>query len=174
LSDTALVRSHLDVSVISPGSTPGVFDKDVILSALDSVSNGEDTMVKVCSASFSDNTRAVRLEGHLIGFNGNSDWLLVEGSLELGSRSSNIFVSRKLDTITLVLALSISSGVSVLGFKCKSIFLDVVEGVVHETAIATTIRFVTIDELLLGVGIELSSLDLLGTFNGTGGGEGPA
>jgi hypothetical protein len=45
-----VVGSEFDVSLISPGSTPGVLDKEVLFIILSSVSDCEDTMVKRGSA----------------------------------------------------------------------------------------------------------------------------
>jgi len=46
--------------------------------------NGEDGMVEVCSAFGGvKNTRSVGLEDHLVGLNGDSEWLSGKGSLHL-------------------------------------------------------------------------------------------
>jgi hypothetical protein len=39
-----------------------------------SVTNSEDTVVKVLSASLGNDTGSVHLEGNLVGLNGDRDW----------------------------------------------------------------------------------------------------
>ena len=77
--------SDLDVSSLTPGITPGVLDEVVLDSVFDTISSGEDTMVKIGTAlGSSDDTSFVELEDEFVGLNGNRDWLLVKGSFELG------------------------------------------------------------------------------------------
>ena len=53
------------------------------------VSDGEDTVIELGSASGGDDTGSVRLESHLIGFDGNGDWSFAgKGGLHLGGGSS--------------------------------------------------------------------------------------
>jgi len=176
VGNTALGEGHLDVTLVTPAGTPGVLDENVVSSLFGTVANSEDTVVKSGSASGFDDTTGVHLEGRLIGFNGNGDWSLGNGSLELGSRWGDIFERFDL-TNTLagfVLAGTLLGLVSIFGFKHEWGFLDVLEGVVHETTIAALVNLVAVNELLLGEGLELSGLLEHSTFNGTGGGESPA
>merc|ERR1711976_162743 len=82
LSDTALVEGHLDVAIVTPAGAPGVLDEDVVNSVFSAVADSEDTVVESAAAAGSDDTTVVELEGRLIGFNGNGDWTLGNGSLE--------------------------------------------------------------------------------------------
>jgi len=180
LENTAdVVGSDSDVSLISPAGAPGVLDKEEVLSVEGSVSDGEDTVVEVGSASGGDDSRSVTLEGVLVGLDGDGDWLLVDGGLELSGGLGNINESSNLaDSLGgNVLASSISGGVSVVGLELEWVGLDVFEGIVHQTSVATFVSVLStsaVNELLLGVGLELSVLDEHSSLNGTGGGEGPA
>merc|ERR1711982_204543 len=61
-----------DVSLFAPAGAPGVLDKEVWGSVVRSVSDGEDTVVKVGSAcGVVEDSTAVHLPGHLVGFDGD-------------------------------------------------------------------------------------------------------
>ena len=149
------------------------------MSVKGTVSDGEDTVIEVGSASGGDDTGSVRLEGHLIGFDGNGDWSISEGGSHLAGGVLNIGESRDgTDSSGFgVVAAGNSSGsggVWVVRFELEWGGLDVLESVVHESTIASTVLLGAGDELLLGEGFEGSSSDGISSFNGTGGGEGPA
>ena len=77
-------NSDLDVTINTPVWSPGVLDKVVFLSVLSSVTNGKDSMVEGGSAlSRGKDTTSVGLENGLVGLDGNGDWSLGNGSLEL-------------------------------------------------------------------------------------------
>lgn len=74
----------LNVSCLSPAGTPGVSDKVVFFSVLGSVSDSGDGVVKGGSASAGiEDTTGVHLEDSSVGFDGNSNWSVGDGSLEL-------------------------------------------------------------------------------------------
>ena len=84
--DTAnVVLSNFDISIISPTSTPGVLDKEVVNSVLSTITNSKDTMVKLSTATLGEDTWGIGLEGSLIGFDGNWNGLFYEGSFQLSS-----------------------------------------------------------------------------------------
>jgi hypothetical protein len=87
---TDVVLSNSNVTLVTPASSPRVLDKEVVLSVKSTVSDGEDTVIEVGSASGGDDTAGVGLEGELIGFNGNGDWLLGKSRFHLGGGLSNI------------------------------------------------------------------------------------
>ena len=149
------------------------------MSVKGSVSDGEDTVIEVGSASGGDDTGSVRLEGHLIGLNGNGDWSFTESGSQLGSSLTNIGEVRDgSDTLGGVVVAagdsSGSGGVWVVGLELEWSGLDVLESVVHESSIASRVLLGARDELLLREGFKGSSLDGISSFNGTSGGEGPA
>ena len=150
-----------------------------MLSTEGTVSDGEDTVIEVGSASGGDDTGSVRLEGHLIGFNSNGDWSFSKGGSHLAGGVGNIGESRDgTDSSGFgVVAAGNSSGsggVWVVRFELEWGGLDVLESVVHESSIASTVLLGAGDELLLREGFKGSTLDGISSFNGTGGGEGPA
>ena len=149
------------------------------MSVKGTVSDGEDTVIEVGSASGGDDTGSVRLEGHLIGFDGNGDWSDGKGGLHLGGGVSNIGEGGdSSDTLGFVVVAAGDStgtgGVWVGGLELEWSGLDVLESIVHESTIASRVLLGAGDELLLREGFKGSSLDGISSFNGTGGGEGPA
>jgi len=174
-----LVWSDSDVTSVTPVWTPGVLDEDVVLTVEVTETNSEDTVIELLTATGGDDTTSVGLEDGLIGFDGNGDWGVGDGSLELGGGTLlDILVTVDLtDTLGgVVLASTLSGSVWVLSLGFESVLLDVFEGVVHKTTVATHVTVGTgaVNELLLGVGLESTGLDEHSTFDGTGGGERPA
>jgi len=77
-----------DVTLISPSWSPGVSDDVVLLSILNTISDGGDGVIEVGSASGGvENTTGVTLESHSVGLNGHGNWSLSNSSDELGGRS---------------------------------------------------------------------------------------
>jgi len=54
------------------------------LSTLVAISDGEDTVVKLGSASRGEDSTSVHLESHLVSLNSDGDWAMGETSLHLG------------------------------------------------------------------------------------------
>lgn len=74
--------TDLDVSSISPGGTPRVLDKVVILASFSAESDSENTVIKLGTTSgSSDDSSLVRLEGGLVSLDGYGDGSLDEGGL---------------------------------------------------------------------------------------------
>jgi hypothetical protein len=69
---------------------------------------------------------------------------------------------------------SVARGVWIVGLELEWSGLNVIESVVHESTIASTVLGGAGDELLLREGLKCSTLDGISTFDGTGGGESPA
>ena len=170
--------SDLDVSLISPRSTPGVSDEVVLLSVLGSVSDSGDGVIEGGSAGGGvEDTTVVELEDGSVSLNGDGGWSLGNGSLELGDGSGlDVSVGLDLDLALggRVLAGSVSSGVWVVGLELLSVRLGVLEGVSLPSTGASIGGSVAVDELLLGEGEESSGLDEVVSLNGGGGREGPA
>ena len=77
-------NSDLDVTINTPVWSPGVLDKVVVLSVFGSVTDSKDSVVEGGSAlSRGEDTTGVSLENGLVGLDGNGDWSLGNGSLEL-------------------------------------------------------------------------------------------
>ena len=79
-----LLGGESDVSLLSPRSTPGVSDEEVVLSVVGTVSNSGDGVVEVGSALLGvEDSTGVELEVSL-GIDRDASWLLGNGGLKLG------------------------------------------------------------------------------------------
>jgi len=77
----------LHVTVLTPVSVPGVSEDVVVLSTFGAISDKSNSMVKGSSAGdIVEDTSLVVLEHSLVSFNGYSDWLLYDRSLQLRDR----------------------------------------------------------------------------------------
>jgi len=102
---------------------------------------------------------------------------LSDGSLELiGGSGWDVSVGGDLGGSLggIVLALSVSSSVGVVGLVLGDVALEVGESVSLPSTVATVGGGVTVDDLLLGEGLEVSGSDGVVSLNGGDGGEGPA
>lgn len=81
--DTTLGERNLDVSCISPGSTPGVLCKDVVNTVFCTISNSKDTVVDFGTTASSDDTIFVVSEDVLVTLDADRDWSKVECGLKL-------------------------------------------------------------------------------------------
>ena len=76
--------SDLDETLVTPGWSPGVLDEVVILTVFSSISNSENSMVKVGSTcSRGEDTSSVELEHRLGGLDGDCYWHLSDGCFQL-------------------------------------------------------------------------------------------
>jgi len=73
------VSAHADVTLLTPGGSPRVLDNPVVSSVTDS----QDTMIQLFTASSGKNTTLVMLETSLVSFNGNGNRSLGKSSLKL-------------------------------------------------------------------------------------------
>ena len=178
-ADTEAVNgTDLDVSLISPGSTPGVSDEVVFLAVLGSVTNSGDGVVELGSASGGvHNTRLVGLEHGSVGLNGDGNWLLGNGGLKLGNGSSwdgSVLGDGDLTGVLGSLAGRGSGGIGIVVLEVLGVLLGVDESVRLPSTVASVGLGVAVNELLLGEGEEVSGGEEVGTFDGSGGGESPA
>jgi len=168
----------LDVSLVTPGSSPGVSDKVVVLSALSSVADGGHGVIELGSASGGvENTTGVHLEHGSVGLEGHGHWGGGDGGLEGidgGWGHGLVGLHVNLSGVLGGLARSISGGVGVVVLEVLSLLLGVLEGVLLPSTVASVGGVVAINELLLGEGEEVSGGEEMSTLNGSGGGEGPA
>mmetsp|Transcript_4039 Transcript_4039/g.8654 ORF Transcript_4039/g.8654 Transcript_4039/m.8654 type:complete len:256 (-) Transcript_4039:215-982(-) len=137
--------------------------------------------VTVASAGVvGDHTRLVELECKLTGFDRHTDGLHGHG------RNQGLFVSRwninkGLDQRSrhvgavghASLSLSRHVGVIRFGTKTSGLFIKL-EGIVHETSVASQILVIAIQQVLFTQGHQFTRLDKLGTFQRTGRRKGPA
>jgi hypothetical protein len=134
-------------------------------------------VIELGTALASEDTTLV--EHDLIGLNSDGGWLLGNGSRESiviidGDVSETGVLEGNLGSI--VLALLVNSLVWVVRLELNTELLNVLEGLVHETTIATLVTELlgAINELLLREGEEVTILDGIETLKGTGGRESPA
>jgi len=74
------VKGHVDVTLFSPGGSPGVSDDSVDDSVFLSVTNGGDGVIEARSTSaVVEDTTGVTLELVLTSINGNASWTLSNG-----------------------------------------------------------------------------------------------
>jgi hypothetical protein len=179
----AFGNTDLEVAVDTPRWSPAVLDEVVLTGdVVSAVADSEDTVVELGAAAIrSDNTTSVMLEHGLVSLNGHRHGLVVKSSLQRdGIVQSHIVEGLDADdAITyngLALAEEFLSLVRVLGLRFDECALSVREGIVHESTSAAHISsaLVAVDELLLREGDEIASLDLVSTFHGSSGREGPA
>jgi len=168
----------LDVSSISPGSTPGVSDEVVVLSVLGSVSDSGDGVIEVGSAgSGVEDTTGISLEDELVGLDGHGDWGEGDGGLELGNGVGwDVVVRSNVDLAGVlgIFAGSVNSVVGVVSLELLGGLLGVGEGGILPSSIASVGSGIAVNELLLGEGKEISTLDEMSSLDGASSGEGPA
>jgi len=175
------LNSDLDVTGSTPGGAPRVLNEVVRGTIFDTVSDGEDTVIELSSASGSGkDTSLVSLESNFVGLDGNRDGGFVEGSLELvrvvggdhgvpsglngGSLNGRVASGN----------LSSSGGVRVVSLEDSGVLLVESEGEGHGATIASVVKLGARDELLLGEGEEFLGGNEMGSFHSSSGGERPA
>ena len=81
-TDGTFDSGDLDVTLISPGSSPGVSNDVEILGSIVTISDSGNGVIELGSAgSGVDNTGGVTLEDASSGTNGNGSWSASDGSL---------------------------------------------------------------------------------------------
>jgi len=175
--DTALARSDLDVSGITPGRAPRVSDEEVVRTVFVTVTDNGDTVIELVSATGSDNTTVVELEGILVSLDSDgSGTVLVDGLSDFGGTTGDRASSGDRSGVALAVvgAGSVSSGVWVFRFKGERVGNDPVKSSSHVTTVATKVSVsVAVNQHLFREGLELARLSL-GTFDGSDSGESPA
>lgn len=175
------VPGDTDVSVLSPGISPGVLDLPEVVSGVGSVSNGKNSVVEAGSGDGGHDSPLVKLPVE-VSINSDGDGLLGDSGSEGVLVVSNVGVGDALssgDGGAAGDASGIGSGgggVRVVVLSAETIGCNVLEGVVHESSVAShvTVFGVAGDELLLGEGDGVSVLLEVSSLHSTGGGEGPA
>jgi len=120
------------------------------------------------------------LEGEGVGFNGNRERLLGEGSLESGGvvwGDVNEGRDLSLSGLNVLVAGTINTHVWVFGLTGEASNRgDILEGIVHETTVAALVveRARAVNEFLFRKVVEVSGEGRVSTFDGTDSGESPA
>ena len=165
------------VAFLTPAWAPGVLHNESFVATNSGVADSQHSVVQAITASALDDTRAVELEDVFISFDGDRDWRGNQGSLEgigvLGS--DKVWATVGLDSNSLLeLAGVVFSSVWVGELEFETVVSSVGEGLNWITTIATVVVLVTVDDLLLREAEELALVDLVPSFQDTGGGESPA
>lgn len=179
---SAFDGTDLDVTLVTPGSAPGVSDDVVLFTTLRSVTNGGDGVVEAGSAFGGvHDTTGVHLEDALVSLDGNGDNTLVKGSLQLGDAvfldlrpSSDLDDTLGFFIFVASTGLSMSGGVWVVGLEDLSLGLQEVEGFVLPSTVATVACLVAGNDLLLGEAQEVLGGFPVSELGDSGGTESPA
>jgi hypothetical protein len=173
-----LVSSDEDITILTPSSTPRVLDNESFIETNFLVTDSQDSVIEVSTASLSEDTRAVHLEGVFISFDEDGDGSVDEGSLELISAvgGDELVTTSNLDSLSLlVLAGAILSSVGIVRFEFKTVLGSIFNSEVRPATVATFVLVgIAINDLLFREGEELAVVDEVETFEDTGGGERPA
>ncbi len=123
----------------------------------------------------------VVLEGRFRSIDGNRDWCTIDSGLEIRLRSfRDIGVgSNSRSTVLCVVEATGSSfsGVRIAGFGINSLIgNDVLEGIVHQTTFTSHVSLFAraVNKVLFREGNQVSSGELVASFSGSSGREGPA
>ena len=177
----AIDDSELDVALVTPGGVPGVLNEPVVQAGggVSAPADGEDGVVKIGAALGAvEDTTAVGLEDVLVGLDGDGKGLGGEGGLHLADvRGSDEAVFAHVDGGSRCLVIGArwngtsSRDIGVDGLQFGLGGLPVLEGLVLPATVATVVGSGAGNELLLGEGLKLASVDLVDTLEGTSGGE---
>ena len=172
LSVSLSVTDHLDVSLVSPTGSPRVSDEVVVVRSLSSVSDGNDSVVELGGAASLEDSTFVELEPHRSSVDGNTDWLLTDGSNKsLFTSDLNVSVSSEsVSGLNVLLTGSITSRVRVSLLGGDSVVDDVLESIVHKTSVTSFVLVLsssTVNQLLFGEVGEGSILKEKTSFDGS-------
>jgi hypothetical protein len=155
-ADVVIVKSDVDIALVTPGSSPGVSDHHIVYTILGTIADCSDCMIQGLAAiSGVDDSTSVLLEYDISSFNSDTNWLNVKLRLELRDTSwCNCSIVGKLDQsigFNGSVALTILGLIWIEFFECNFVISGIVEGWSIITSIATigTIHFATINKLLL-------------------------
>lgn len=140
---TGVSEGELDVSILSPSGTPGVFGQPVsVVVSVIAVSSQQDGVVEV-GLAFAVNSTSIELESESRGIDGNGDGLLGDGLAELRAVSFSDFdVAGQwliLSVGRVLLALLLDSSVWVGGRTFDSVLDDVLISPLDDSSVASLI-----------------------------------
>jgi len=182
-ADTLALVNSLDsvdvnVTIVTPRSTPGVLDNESFEDTDLLVTDSQDSVIEVSTATSGEDTLAVELEDILISFDEDGDGEVDDGSLEL---FSGLGGNESVTSVGLLglggveLAGTISGSVGIVRFDFETVLSGILDSEIRPATLATITSIGSaVNDLLFREGEEFTSLDEVETFNGTGGGESPA
>jgi len=167
-----------DITAGTPSSTPRVLDDEGFQETNLLVTNSEDSVIEVSTATSLDDTRAVELEGVLISFDEDGDGEVDEGSLKLVSALGGDELVTSVDLGGFAgseVASTVLGSVGIVRFEFKTVLAGILNSEVWPASLASiTSRASAVNDLLFREGEELTVVDEVETFEDTGGGESPA
>jgi len=180
-----VVSDHPDVAILSPRCSPRVLDNPIVLvvSSIMAIANDQDSMVKSSGGAICIvvHSASVAHEARSGGINSNRDGTNSANGLFQGVliEPSDVDISCHLGSVVggVVTAGVLHSIVGIGSFGVNAtIGLDVLESILLPASFAAvvTVWVATVDKVLLGEGYERLGLAEPLSFQGTGGGEGPA
>ena len=165
-----LLGSDSDVSLLSPGCSPRVSDKEVILAIISSISNSGDSMIKVGSTVLGvENTTAVELEVS-ISLNRDASWLNGNGCLQLcDTLVWNVGIASGFNKLLGGGGLTFlsSSSVWIVCLELESVVLGIFESPDFKTTVTSLRLWITVNKLLLRELEKFSSGKEMSTFHGS-------
>ena len=179
-SDSSFDCSNLDVSLISPRSSPWVSYNVVLLSWgwISSITNSSNSMVKLCSAcSRVQDSWGILLEDCGVSFNSYWYWLFSNCSHQLGSRfswNSCVTLSFNLSTVFAGWAWLGLGSIYVICFKILGVESCISEGTWLPSSVTSCTCHNAINKLLFSKRKECSSFNEMFSFNGSSGWKSPA
>ena len=178
-SNSSFNSCNLDISLITPRSSPWISNNVILLSWgwISSITNSSDSMVKLCSASSRvQDTWGILLENSGVSFNSYRDWLFCNCSHQLGSRfrwNSCVSKSFNLSTVLAWFARLSLGSVCVILFKILSVESSISESTWLPSSVTSSTGCNAINKLLFSKRKECSSFNEVFTFNGSCGWKSP-
>mmetsp|Transcript_2358 Transcript_2358/g.5520 ORF Transcript_2358/g.5520 Transcript_2358/m.5520 type:complete len:358 (+) Transcript_2358:61-1134(+) len=174
-------HGHTHVALLSPPGTPRVLHEPVVLALLGPVAGHENAVVEL-GATFLvvEDSARVELEEALVGLDGHGKRLIGDNLQHLRLVTFVhvlVAIDRDDDPVEpSVVASLLDSLVRVVLLGVDAVvFLDELEGEVHQASVApVVVQAVTVHELLLAEGHKVVAHNGVDAFNGSCGGEGPA
>jgi len=167
-----------DITISTPLSTPRVLDDEGFQETDLLVTDSQDSMIKGSTATSLNDTRAVELEGVLIGFDEDGDGEVDQSSLELISALGGDKLVVSVDLVSLggvELTGTVLGSVGIVRFEFKTVLTGILNSEVRPATLATiTSSRSAINNLLFREGEELTVVNKVETFEDTGGRESPA
>ncbi len=169
---------NVNITTGTPGSTPRVLDDEGFQKTNLFVTDSEDGMVEVSTATGLDDTGAVELESVLIGFDEDGNGEIDQSSLQLISGLGSDELVTAVDLMGLGSredASTVLGSVGIIRFQFETILSGILDSEIRPATLATiTSRRGTINDLLFREREKLVVVDVVETFEDTGGGESPA
>jgi len=167
-----------DVTIRTPSSTPRVLDDESFEDTDLLVTDSQDSVIEVSTATSGEDTRLVELEGVLIGFDEDGDGEVNQSSLELISALGGDELVARGDLVSLTsieLAGTILSSVGIVRFEFETVGGGISDSLVGPATLAAITSIGSaVNDLLFREGEEFTVVDEVETFEDTGGGESPA